>query len=152
MNTTHTLCRTHSGLLTLVNQDTNVEALQVQNRKGEWLFAPPLPNTFVCNIGDMLELMTNFEYKSTKHRVVNAHAGSQSRVSIPFFYEPNFDAVIEPLHKKNEYTEQAKATETATTLRSFEILESAASDTDDNTVAYGRHLTSKVLNNFELQD
>ena len=91
-------CGEHSdyGLLTLVNQDENVEALQVQNRKGEWLFAPPLPNTFVCNIGDMLELMTNYEYKSTKHRVVNAHAGSNSRVSIPFFYEPNFDTLIEP--------------------------------------------------------
>ncbi|OMO56612.1 Oxoglutarate/iron-dependent dioxygenase [Corchorus capsularis] len=54
-------CGAHTdyGLLTLVNQDENITALQVRNLSGEWLSAPPIPGTFVCNIGDMLK--TNFD-------------------------------------------------------------------------------------------
>lgn len=29
---------------------------QVQNRSGEWIYAKPIPGTFVCNIGDMLKV------------------------------------------------------------------------------------------------
>jgi hypothetical protein len=29
---------------------------QVQNRSGEWIYATPIPGTFVCNIGDMLKV------------------------------------------------------------------------------------------------
>ncbi|XP_017646943.1 probable 2-oxoglutarate-dependent dioxygenase At3g50210 isoform X3 [Gossypium arboreum] len=50
-------CGAHTdyGLLTLVNQDENITALQVRNQAGEWISAPPIPGTFVCNIGDMLK-------------------------------------------------------------------------------------------------
>ncbi|KAK6287844.1 hypothetical protein POUND7_014023 [Theobroma cacao] len=44
-----------TGLLTLVNQDEDITALQVRNLSGEWISAPPIPGTFVCNIGDMLK-------------------------------------------------------------------------------------------------
>ncbi|XVF61230.1 hypothetical protein PTKIN_Ptkin08bG0113300 [Pterospermum kingtungense] len=51
-------CGAHTdyGLLTLVNQDEDITALQVRNRSGEWISAPPIPGTFVCNIGDMLKV------------------------------------------------------------------------------------------------
>ena len=42
-------------MLTLVNQDEHVQALQVKNASGSWVDAPPVEGTFVCNIGDMLE-------------------------------------------------------------------------------------------------
>jgi isopenicillin N synthase-like dioxygenase len=29
---------------------------QVRNLSGEWIQAKPIPGTFVCNIGDMLEV------------------------------------------------------------------------------------------------
>ncbi|KAB2008530.1 hypothetical protein ES319_D10G105400v1 [Gossypium barbadense] len=50
-------CGAHTdyGLLTLVNQDENITALQVRNQAGEWISAPPIPGMFVCNIGDMLK-------------------------------------------------------------------------------------------------
>ncbi|KAH0995804.1 hypothetical protein GBA52_019668 [Prunus armeniaca] len=50
-------CGAHTdyGLLTLVNQDDDITALQVRNHSGEWISAPPVPGTFVCNIGDMLK-------------------------------------------------------------------------------------------------
>ncbi|KAK6151197.1 hypothetical protein DH2020_016129 [Rehmannia glutinosa] len=44
-----------AGLLTLVNQDDDITALQVRNSTGEWISAVPVPGTFVCNIGDMLK-------------------------------------------------------------------------------------------------
>ena len=57
---------------------------------------------FVVNIGDMLEIWTNGLWQSTKHRVV--HRSGNLRVSVPFFYEPDLDAVIEPLEKCVERT------------------------------------------------
>lgn len=49
----------------------------------------------MVNIGDMLKIWTNGLYQSTLHRVMNDD--SKYRVSVPFFYEPNFDALVEPL-------------------------------------------------------
>ncbi|KAH6760253.1 hypothetical protein C2S52_009299 [Perilla frutescens var. hirtella] len=48
-----------TGLLTLLNQDDHITALQVRNIDGEWISAAPVPGTFVCNIGDMLK--TNYD-------------------------------------------------------------------------------------------
>ena len=84
---------TQYGLLTLVNQEPHVAALQVKNAAGQWITAHPIPGAFVCNIGDMLRVLTNDRYMPTAHRVINADP-EQDRVSIPFFYEPNFDAEV----------------------------------------------------------
>ncbi|CAL1713249.1 unnamed protein product [Somion occarium] len=63
--------------------------------EGSWINADPVPGCIVCNIGEMWEIWTNGLYKSTLHRVV--HRGTNYRVSIPFFFEPNFDALVKPL-------------------------------------------------------
>jgi isopenicillin N synthase-like dioxygenase len=57
---------------------------------------------FVVNIGDMMEVWTNGLWTSTKHRVVHKTGGY--RVSVPFFYEPNWDAVVNPLERCVEMT------------------------------------------------
>lgn len=90
-------CGAHTdyGLLTLVNQDESITALQVRNHSGEWIWAPPIPGTFVCNIGDMLKILSNGLYESTLHRVINK--APKYRVSVAYFYETNYDALIEPL-------------------------------------------------------
>ncbi|KAM1202669.1 hypothetical protein EV1_018524 [Malus domestica] len=49
----------YPGLLTLVSQDDDITALQVRNLSDEWISAPPVLGTFVCNIGGMLK--TNFD-------------------------------------------------------------------------------------------
>lgn len=59
---------------------------------GVWLYAL---GAFVVNIGDMLELWTNGLFKATPHRVVRPL--DRSRLSIPFFFEPNYDAVVHPI-------------------------------------------------------
>lgn len=84
---------TDYGLLTVLKQD-DCGGLEVKTPSG-WIDAPPLPGTFVCNLGDMLDRMTGGRYRSTPHRVRNA--SGRSRYSWPYFFDPAFDARVEPL-------------------------------------------------------
>lgn len=84
---------TDYGLLTILKQD-DCGGLEVRSN-GEWITAPPIANTFVCNIGDMLDLMTGGFYVSTPHRVKNT--SSRNRLSFPLFFDPNFDAIVKPI-------------------------------------------------------
>jgi len=109
-------CGAHKdyGCLTLLYADPTTSALQVfltkrghvseaidglpdehGGEEGLWINADPIPGCIVCNIGEMWEIWTNGLYKSTLHRVV--HRGTNYRVSVPFFFEPNFTAHITPL-------------------------------------------------------
>ena len=57
-----------------------------------------MPGTFVVNIGDILERMTNGLYQSTPHRVRNTEG--RSRYSVPYFYDADWDAPILELDLK----------------------------------------------------
>ncbi len=73
----------------------NAAGLQVQNRRGQWIEAPPIPGTFVVNIGDMLQRWTNDLFVSTPHRVINT--SGQRRYSLAMFLGTNHDCVVECL-------------------------------------------------------
>jgi isopenicillin N synthase-like dioxygenase len=83
---------TDYGLLTILRQD-DVGGLEVHAPDG-WIEAPPVPGSFVCNLGDMLERMTDGRYRSTPHRVRNP--GPTDRLSFPFFFDPAWDAQVLP--------------------------------------------------------
>ncbi|MFP8967577.1 isopenicillin N synthase family dioxygenase [Pokkaliibacter sp. CJK22405] len=86
---------TDYGCITLLRQD-EVGGLQVKGKSGEWLAAPPIPKSFVVNIGDLMQRWTNDVYRSTAHRVMSP--GSQiHRYSSPFFVEPDFDTPVSTL-------------------------------------------------------
>ena len=90
---------TDYGSLTIVYQDEGAGGLQVHSG-GRWIDVPALPGSFVVNLGDLLARWTNDRWVSTLHRVVNPDAGSTGRsrrISIPFFQQPNYDALIECL-------------------------------------------------------
>jgi isopenicillin N synthase-like dioxygenase len=81
-------------LLTLLAQDA-AGGLQVRTPDGTWLDVPAEPGVIVCNIGDMLDKLTEGCYRSTPHRVRNLSDGS--RLSFPLFFDPSWDAVVTPL-------------------------------------------------------
>jgi len=83
---------TDYGLLTILHQDA-VGGLAVHT-PGGWIDAPPIPGSFVCNIGDMLDRMTGGLYKSTPHRVKRNTSG-RDRLSFPLFFDPNFEARVQ---------------------------------------------------------
>ncbi|KAI9571181.1 hypothetical protein HD554DRAFT_2312453 [Boletus coccyginus] len=82
-----------SGFLTFLLQASPHPGLQVQNLSGEWIDAPPIPGTFVVNIGKgklttlqlSLEFVTRGLARATSHRVRSPPVGSTPRYSVPFF-------------------------------------------------------------------
>lgn len=85
---------TDYGSLTILSTD-DVGGLEVRRRDGVWIAAPPIPGTFICNIGDCLMRWSNDIYVSTPHRVTSPL--KRDRYSIAFFLDPNPDAVVECL-------------------------------------------------------
>jgi isopenicillin N synthase-like dioxygenase len=85
---------TDYGLLTMLWQD-DVGGLQVRT-DASWIDAPPLPGSFVCNVGDMLDRMTGGRYRSLPHRVAINTSG-RDRLSIPLFFDPDFDWRVSPV-------------------------------------------------------
>jgi isopenicillin N synthase-like dioxygenase len=73
----------------------NVGGLEVLNKNGIWIAAPPIPRTFVVNIADFMQHITNGYFQSTVHRVINKTG--EERYSIPFFYAFDDDAELEVL-------------------------------------------------------
>ena len=64
--------------------------LEVQNPEGNWIPIAAKSKSIVCNIGDMMQLVTRSQLKSTSHRVVdNNVSSSASRYSMPFFLHPS---------------------------------------------------------------
>ena len=82
-----------SGFVTLLCQH-GVAGLTAKLRSGEWIDVPPIDGHLAVNFGGLLERWTEGRIRATAHRVVSHGA---TRFSIPFFYEPRADAVIEPL-------------------------------------------------------
>jgi isopenicillin N synthase-like dioxygenase len=89
---------TDYGLLTILWQD-EAGGLEVRSRS-RWVAAPPVPRSFVCNLGDMLDRMTRGVYRSTPHRVRNP--APRDRLSLPFFFDPSFFARVRPIDLPGE--------------------------------------------------
>jgi len=89
---------TDYGAFTILNGESVPGGLQVLAKNGQWIDAETDPQTFVINIGDLLMRWTNDRWVSNTHRVVNppaAVASQAKRLSIAFFQQPNYDALIE---------------------------------------------------------
>ena len=73
--------------------------LELLDRGGRWLPVNPPPGTLVCNVGDMLQRLTNHVLPSTTHRVVNptGERARRPRYSMPFFLHFNSDFPIATL-------------------------------------------------------
>jgi hypothetical protein len=91
-------------------------------------------------------------YQPTVHRVLHTGGGGegpaatgQSRISVPFFYEPNFDAVVAPLSKFCGGAGRGGGGEGDDEGRE-------GCGARFTPIMYGEHLTRKVYSNFETED
>ncbi len=85
------------GSLTIVRQDNAPGGLQVHNSDGEWVDIKPVPGAFVVNLGDLMMQWTNDLWQSTMHRVINPPRDKlvgTRRISLVFFHQPNYDAMV----------------------------------------------------------
>ncbi|MCJ1444517.1 MAG: hypothetical protein MMC23_005019 [Stictis urceolatum] len=133
-------CGEHSdyGCLTLLLDDGTPDALQVFLREegegeGEWVSVQPVEGALVVNVGDMVEMWTGGQVRSTKHRVV--HTGKGFRVSVPFFLEPGRDVVVRCLDEFKEGLEER--------LERGEVGPEMTKE-----VRYWDHLVGKIGGNF----
>jgi isopenicillin N synthase-like dioxygenase len=85
--------------LTILYQDDAPGGLEAYQRGVGWVPVPPVPGSFVVNLGDLMSRWTNDSWVATPHRVVNppTEFAMTRRFSLPFFHLPNHDAVIEPI-------------------------------------------------------
>ena len=65
-------------------------------RPGGFVDVPPVPGSFVCNIGEMFEVTSRGYYEATVHRVRQPAAGPD-RISVPYFFGPRLDARLDPV-------------------------------------------------------
>ncbi|XP_030500835.2 S-norcoclaurine synthase 1 [Cannabis sativa] len=80
--------------LTMLLQVNDVQGLQIK-KNGKWIVVKPVPGAFIVNIGDIIEIMSNGEYKSIEHRaVVNPE---KQRISVAAFHGPHTKGIICPL-------------------------------------------------------
>ncbi|CAI9291780.1 unnamed protein product [Lactuca saligna] len=84
---------TDAGGIILLFQDDEVGGLEIL-KDGKWTDVQPLRNSIVINTGDQIEVLSNGRYKSVWHRVQAMPNGT--RRSIASFYNPSFNATIEP--------------------------------------------------------
>jgi isopenicillin N synthase-like dioxygenase len=85
------------GGLTLLSQDDAPGGLQICDATGVWHDVPPLAESFVINVGDLMSRWTNGRWRSTLHRVINPPrhlTGSTQRLSMVMFVSPGDDAEI----------------------------------------------------------
>ncbi|KAL1806441.1 hypothetical protein ACET3Z_029509 [Daucus carota] len=73
---------TDNGFLTILLQD-QIGGLQIRHQ-GHWIDVPPLAGTLIVNVGGLLQLITNDQFKSVMHRVVANNIGP--RVSVACFF------------------------------------------------------------------
>jgi isopenicillin N synthase-like dioxygenase len=85
--------------LTILYQDGAPGGLQIYERGLGWRDMPFLEGSYIVNLGDLMARWTNERWVATPHRVVNPPADQAltQRISIPFFHQPNHDAVIEAI-------------------------------------------------------
>ena len=73
----------------------NEAGLEAQDKKGNWVECNCDENEIICNIGDMLEIISNEKLNSTPHRVVSKGNEKKSRYSIPFFLHPRPEVMLD---------------------------------------------------------
>tara|TARA_B100001093_G_scaffold388661_1_gene374788 strand:- start:2980 stop:3876 length:897 start_codon:yes stop_codon:yes gene_type:complete len=81
----------------------NEKGLEIKSKDKSWIKVSANKDDIVCNIGDMLQLVTSGNLKSTPHRVIKyTDEKSSSRYSIPFFLHPSPDTILKSIYDDSD--------------------------------------------------
>lgn len=101
-------------LFTILYQDDGGGGgLRMQCRDGRWLDVPPVADTYLVNIGALMQFLTGDRWWAVPHEVTASpldHPSSRTaRVSIPFFFRPNDDRALVPFSTDTPPTDSAES-------------------------------------------
>ena len=83
-----------------VNRVGGGDGIRYWEKGGRWVDVDPVEGALVVNIGDMMARWSGGKWRATRHRVV--HRGEGFRVSVPFFFEPDWDARVPGMEGEGE--------------------------------------------------
>ncbi|MEM7016737.1 MAG: 2-oxoglutarate and iron-dependent oxygenase domain-containing protein [Pseudomonadota bacterium] len=83
---------TDFGVLTILCQD-QIGGLQIENTDGQWIEAPPINDTLIVNVGDLLSRWTNGAFRSAPHRVISP--SGRDRLSLVLAFDPNPETLVD---------------------------------------------------------
>ena len=85
---------TDYGAVTVLYTDGE-SGLQVMSSEGAWMPVPVVPDTYIVNLGDLMTFWSNGRWRSSLHRVVCPADTSTDRLSVPLFFNPSLDALVQ---------------------------------------------------------
>lgn len=78
--------------LTLLMQDS-IGGLQILH-DDQWVDVPPVRGALIANIGDLMQIISNDQFRSVEHRVIAQPVGP--RISVACFFTPSLGAAAKP--------------------------------------------------------
>ncbi len=84
---------TDHGIVTILWQDGS-GGLEILDRDGNWIAAPPVRGSYVVNVGALMKRCTTGRFRATVPRVI--HTKDADRLSMPLFCNPNFRTDVDP--------------------------------------------------------
>lgn len=92
--------------LTILAEDA-VGGLEVKRKSdGEWIRVQPIPDAYIINVGDVMQVWSNDAYESAEHRVVVN--SEKERFSIPLLFTPAHYTEVKPLEELTDEQNAAK--------------------------------------------
>nr|GLL20520.1 gibberellin 3-beta-dioxygenase 1-like [Ipomoea trifida] len=88
---------TDTSLITLLYQSGTGRGLQVYGPNLNWVDVEPISNAIVINLGDLMQIISNGQFKSVLHRAIVSKA--HHRISVAYFFGPNKNIEISPSPK-----------------------------------------------------
>lgn len=88
-----------SPILTVLypSSTSGLQFLREDGAQAHWVTVGTVPGSFVVNVGDLLQILTNGRFRAPLHRaIVNS---THNRLSVPIFICPPKDVLIRPLSK-----------------------------------------------------
>ena len=89
-----------TGFLTVLAAGTT-PGLQAENTDGDWIDVPVVPDSFVINLGEIMQAITGNYFVATPHRVITA----EPRLSAGYFHGPSLDTRLDPLPLDSRFAE-----------------------------------------------